>query len=401
MGLRRKVMLFVIWTGLLFFMNTNCLAMELREDSVNSEEDNASSDLTQEYFDMYLKQETLSQVDDNLYDIQRQYHYGTLLSFEEIMKLLLEGKVDEAVLLVFQNLYESIFDEILLNKELMLRLILLVIIAAVFKNYSSMLKMSFIGEQGFYITYLLMAIILMQSFSVLYGIAEETVCYICDLMKCMLPALYLSLTLCGGFATSQMMNSMFLMILTFMETVLLKVVLPGTRVYFLIVVLNPINQEDRFSKLAGLVKQGLQFILKGIVTLTIGMNVVKGMLVPVYENTRYQVLQKGLSLLPGGAALTGLSSILLGAGVLIKNSVGITLVLVLLVFAGIPILKMFIIYTIYKFIAAMVQPISDKRILSGLQGICDSTGILLRAAYTSIVLSVLSVAIVILTTNIQ
>lgn len=55
----------------------------------------------------------------------------------------------------------------------------------------------------------------------------------------------------------------------------------------------------------------------------------------------------------------------------------------------------------YKVILAMVQPISDNRILAGIQGAADSTGILLRAAATSIVLSVLSIAIIILTTNVR
>ena len=92
---------------------------------------------------------------------------------------------------------------------------------------------------------------------------------------------------------------------------------------------------------------------------------------------------------------------MVGAGILIKNSVGVTVVIIMLVLAGIPIVKMFTFYVIYKIMVAFIQPISDNRILAGIQGICDSTGILLRATATSVVLSVLSVAIVILTTNVR
>ena len=113
------------------------------------------------------------------------------------------------------------------------------------------------------------------------------------------------------------------------------------------------------------------------------------------------MLQKGLSVIPGGSTLTGLSSILVGAGMLIKNSVGITVVLILIVCSGVPLLKMFAFYVVYKVITALVQPISDNRILTGIQGISDSTGILIRATSTSLVLSILSIAIVILTTNVR
>ena len=106
-------------------------------------------------------------------------------------------------------------------------------------------------------------------------------------------------------------------------------------------------------------------------------------------------------MIPGGTSISGLSTILLGASVLIKNSIGITAVIVLLVLGGIPLLKIFCFYIVYRVILALVQPISDKRILSGIQAAADSTGILLRAAATSIILSVLSIAIVILTTNVK
>jgi stage III sporulation protein AE len=198
-----------------------------------------------------------------------------------------------------------------------------------------------------------------------------------------------------------MVNSMFLTMLTVVEKILLNVVLPGIRIYFLIVVLNQINQKDRFSKLASLIKQGLQLILKAVVTGIIGLNMMKSILLPVYENAKYNVLQKGLSVVPGGSSLSGLSTILVGAGVLIKNSVGLAAVVVLLVLASVPLLKIFIFYVIYKVILALIQPISDNRILAGIQGAADSTGVLFRATATSLVLSVLSIAIILLTTNVR
>ena len=127
----------------------------------------------------------------------------------------------------------------------------------------------------------------------------------------------------------------------------------------------------------------------------------KSLLVPVYDNAKYSVLQKGLSAIPGGSSFSALGTILLGAGVLIKNCVGISAVILLLVLGGIPLLKMFSFYVAYRVILALVQPVSDKRILAGIQGACDSTGVLVRAAGTSLVLSILSIAIVILTTNVR
>ncbi len=352
-------------------------------------------------YDTFYDQSEIEAMDQDIDEICGKYQTTQKISFREILSLLMEGNVDKAVTLSIQQFYEALFSEILINKELIIRLLIIVVIAAIFRNYSSILKMSYVGEQGFYVTYLFIAVLLIQSFSLVYGIAEETIYYINDLMKCMMPAFYLSLMFCSGLTTSHMVNTMFLSMLVFVEEILLKIILPAIRIYFLITLLNQLNKEDRFSKLAGLLKQGIHFVLKTITTGIIGLNVVKSMLIPVYENAKYNVLQKGLSVIPGGSTLTGLSSILVGAGMLIKNSVGITVVLILIVCSGVPLLKMFAFYVVYKVITALVQPISDNRILTGIQGISDSTGILIRATSTSLVLSILSIAIVILTTNVR
>ncbi|MGN0496837.1 MAG: stage III sporulation protein AE [Lachnospiraceae bacterium] len=395
MGPAKKVILLVMYMGLLFMAKTPCFALE-EENEVQSKQD-----ITDEYYSNFLGQEEIVDIDEDLQEIRRKYNLSGSISFKDIMDNLLCGQIDQAIHLAFTDFYNELMEEVLLNRELLVRIILLVIIAAVFNNYSSILKMSYVGEQGFYITYLMIAVLLIQSFTLVYEIAEETIYYIRDLMQCMLPAFYLSIVLCSGLTTSQMVNSMFVGMLSFVENILLVVFLPAIRIYFLIVLLNQLNKKDRFSKLSGLIKQGIQFGLKAITTGIIGLNVVKSMLVPVYENARYNALQKGLSMIPGGTALSGLTSIMVGAGILIKNSVGVTVVIIMLVLAGIPIVKMFAFYVIYKILVAFIQPISDNRILAGIQGICDSTGILLRATATSVVLSVLSVAIVILTTNVR
>lgn len=353
------------------------------------------------YIEEYEEAVDLEGLDADLNGIRRAYGMEEDISFQDVFQILMNGDVEGAIQKALESFYQGMLVEVLENRTLLIKLLLLIVIAAVFHNYSSILKVSYVGEQGFYITYLMIAMLLLQSFSLVYDMAEELICYIKELMECLLPAFYMSVVLCSGLTTSQMVNSMFLGMLALLEKVLLYLVLPAIRVYFLVVVLNQIQSKDRFSKLAALIKQSVCFILKAVGTGIIGLNVMKSILVPVYDNAKYSVLQKGLSLLPGGSSFSALGTILLGAGVLIKNCVGISAVLLLVVLGGIPLLKMFSFYVAYRVILAFVQPVSDKRILAGIQGACDSTGVLVRAAGTSLVLSILSIAIVILTTNVR
>lgn len=353
------------------------------------------------YYENYYENVQINHLEEELQGINHKYGRKQTISFEKVFSMLMNGQIDEVFREMFISFCENISNEIDKNREMLVKLILLVMVAAIFNTYSSIYRFSYVGEQGFYVTYIMIAILLLQSFSVVYNLAEETINYLNEIVKCLLPALYMSLIMCSGLTTSHMVNSMFLGMLSLIENVLLHVILPGTQIYFLVVVLNQISSVDRFSKLAGLLKQGLQFALKGIVTGIITLNIMKSMLVPIYDNAKFSLFQKGLSVMPGGNSLSGLSTILIGAGVLIKNSVGLTVVIILFVFGSIPLLEIMCFLVIYKVILALVQPISDNRILKGIQGAADSIGILLRATTTSIVLSVLSIAIVIMTTNVR
>ena len=395
MNKKKMIYWWILAIGLIFLCTNKDYVFASEEKSSESD------DLLESYYDNFYENVDIGSLEKELQSINHRYGKSEAISFEDVFSLLIEGRIDEAIQETTVQLYENITLEIKENSQLIIKLILLVIIAAIFNTYSSVYKFSYVGEQGFFVTYAMIAVLLLQSFSLVFDLAKETIYYINEIVTCLLPALYMSLVLCSGLTTSHMVNTMFLWMLSVIEKFLLGIVLPGVQVYFLIVLLNQISAVDRFSKLADLIKQGLQFALKGIVTGLIGLNVMKSILVPVYDNAKYNMLQKGLSIVPGGAALSGLSTILVGAGVLIKNSVGITVVIILLVMGSIPLLEIICFYVVYKVILAMVQPISDERILKGIQGAADSTGILLRATTTSLVLSVLSVAIVIMTTNIR
>lgn len=359
-----------------------------------SENDEAS------VLDMYDDVVDIGNVEKSISDITKEHDIHIDSSFEDIYRLLLARDVDKAVINCVEKLSSSLTGELMENRQLMAGLMILIVIAAIFNNYSSIMKFSYVGEQGFYITYLMTAGVLISSFTLIYDIAEESISLIRELMECMLPAFSMSLIMCSGITTSHMVNTMFIYMLSLMEKLLLYIIIPMIRIYFLIVLLNQIGGRDRFSKLAELIKQGCLFTLKTFITGILGVNVVKSMLIPMHDNIRYNMLQKGIAMIPGGSSFSGITGIVVGAGVMIKNCVGIAAVFILLIMGAIPIIKILLFYISYRILLAFTQPISDSRILAGIQGACDSTEVLLRAVATSMSMCILSIAIIVLSTNV-
>lgn len=353
-----------------------------------------------EIYDLYEDLSSLDVIGNDISEVNERYDADDAVSFEQIYTALLDGDVQAAIAMSIDGICHGLTSELLDNRVLLSRLMILIIIAAIFNNYSSVLKFSYVGDMGFYITYLMSAAILIRSFTLIYDLAENAVEYVSELMKCMLPAFSMSLVMCSGITTTQMVNTLFVWMLGIMEKLLCYGILPAIKIHFLIVLLNQLNSRDRFSKLAELIKQGTEWILKVFTAAILGLNVMKSMLVPVYENVKYNMLQKGINMIPGGSTFTGISNIMIGAGVVIKNCVGIAAVIMLVVLGCIPVVKILFFYICYRLILAAAQPVSDPRLLMGVQGACDSTAVLMRTVLTSLALCILTIAIIILTTNV-
>ena len=89
---------------------------------------------------------------------------------------------------------------------------------------------------------------------------------------------------------------------------------------------------------------------------------------------------------------------LLGTAVLVKNGIGVTGAVICIAICAVPAIQMLIMAFLYKLVAALVQPISDKRIVGCIMCMGDGSQLLLRLIFTTGVLFLLTIAIVTATT---
>lgn len=97
--------------------------------------------------------------------------------------------------------------------------------------------------------------------------------------------------------------------------------------------------------------------------------------------------------------MNSVSELLLGTGILIKNSVGATVVVILILLCAKPLLEIGILSLVYRVLAAVAEPVTDQRI-SGVLDALARTGILYaRLVVTAILMLFLSVTVVCMATG--
>ncbi len=332
----------------------------------------------------------LDDVDRQLekYEIQKSIRFSTLSS--EIM----EGDFSGAWKVIKTAALEAVAKEISANKALLVQLIFIVLIGAVFSNLSGGSGNGFVSENGFFVTYLILTSIIFASFQIVLGIVEAALTELITVIKVLLPVYVLALSFTGSVFSSNALYYVLLICIWLVEAVLLHFILPAVKFYVVLALMNHMNKEDTFSKMTGLLRSMVIWVLKTITSVIIGVNVIKTMVAPAIDSFHNNSLSRMIGALPGGGTVTLLFGTFLGAGRLVKNSIGAAGMLLILILVLLPLIKVFILMLMVKFTSALIQPIGEKRYTAVVSVLGDGCRLLLSALGTAVVMFMLSIAVI-------
>ena len=132
----------------------------------------------------------------------------------------------------------------------------------------------------------------------------------------------------------------------------------------------------------------------------IGVNVVQGLLAPAIDTLKRSALTRTAEALPWvGNAMGGVTEIVLGTAVLIKNGIGMAGAVITVAICAVPILQMLLLAFLYKLAAALVQPVSDKRIIGCIAGVSEGYEIMVKILFAAGLMFLLTVAVVAASTS--
>lgn len=326
--------------------------------------------------------------------------HGNQFDFGGYVEKLVNGEVDFSLTDIGLAAIQSVKGEIKANMGTFGRLISIALIAALFTNVSMAFKNSQVSETGYYVTYLLLFGLLVSTFVTASKIASTTIQSILTFMKVLSPAYFLAVGFSTGSATSLIYYEAALILITIADVVLIKVIIPLINFYLIVTLANNLSKEDMLSKLAGLFGNIIDWLLKSLLTAVVGFGAIQGLIVPVADRVKRSSLLKASAAIPGvGNAIGGVAETILGAGMLLKNAIGVTGLIVIIAICATPFLKLLMITVIYKAGSAVLQPISDKRIVECVSASAKSSGMLLQSVFVGAVLFLLSITIVAVTTG--
>lgn len=393
---KRFIYLFLIFYLLLYSGSILVQAEEQKE--VNMEELKEASQVN-EYNELEKSQEMmddlkLTEIEDTVDELLK----GQDFSLSDTVTSLMNGEEVLTKDYAKEIIVNALLGQIQHQKAMIMQALLIVIVAAVFSNFSNAFENAQISEVSFYIVYMLLFAIIVQAFGTLSSNLKDSITSMVNFMQVLSPAYYVAIATATGITTATMYYEMILMVIVCVQWLMLVFVLPAVNIYVLLELVNHLSKEEFLTKLTELLKTLIDWSMKTIISAVIGFQVIRGLISPVIDSLKRTLIGKTASSIPGiGNAIDSVTEIVLGSAALVRNSLGVAALIILIICCIGPLIKYAFSSLIYKAIAAVAQPISDKRIVACLSTMGEGCGLLMKILFSTQVLFMVTLAIVLVT----
>lgn len=330
----------------------------------------------------------------NLADVQKMlddFMGADSFSMKEALIKLTRGERAFSKEAVQEFVYRFFFYQLDQEKELFVKLILLILLSAVFTSFAEVFENNQIGDISFFVVYLLFFTILMDSFSKMSSSLEKTISWMTEMMKGLAPAYYMTVCAASGAASAVVFYEGVLLMVWGIQWLLLTVLLPASGMYVLLQLVNSLSREEMLGKMAELLNTAVSWGLKSLLAAVVGLQIIRNLVAPVMDSVKRGLLSKAAGALPGvGNAVNMVTELVVTSAVLVRNCLGVVILVVFVLTGAGPMLHYGILSLLYRLLAAVAQPVSDRRMVRALGTMGEGCALLLRILFTAEVLCMLA-----------
>ncbi len=295
-----------------------------------------------------------------------------------------------------------VFGEVSIYFKLMGKLMILAIFCTVLSTLSLSFKSNSTSQIAFFVCYIVLIITLTESFMISMRIVEKTIDQMTMTMHASVPVMMTLMISTGNMTTGGVFQPIVISSIQIASVILRNTVLPLVFFVSVLEIVSHISEDFKITKMVQLAYLTIKWILKGIVALFVTVMTIYGLTAPFVDGTVNKAAKSMMTAFVPvvGDALSGTVDLVMNCGVIVKNSYTIGVIIFLLLICAIPLIKVFLCMLVYQLTAAIIEPISDKRIAQCMSGMGRATGYLLATLSTVVILFILNMLILIGSSNI-
>ncbi|MFS8534756.1 MAG: stage III sporulation protein AE [Limnochordales bacterium] len=291
---------------------------------------------------------------------------------------------------------QYLVGEVIVQSRLLAQLVVAAVLCALLQNVAGSLSRA-ATEFGFLVAYMVVIFLGLQSFAIASGIGRETLGNMSSFMLALLPLLSTMLAAVGALSSAALFHPMLITAVTLVVNVVDQVVLPLLFLAAAVGVAGHVVAEFPLSRLSGLLRHGAVTVLGLGFTVFLGVMVIRGAIAPVADGVALRAAKflAGTFIPVVGGMMADAVEVVVGGSLLVKNALGVLGLVVLFLMLAFPMAKILALVVIYRLATALVQPISDARLVDALGTLADTLTVLMAAVATAALMFFVGILVIV------
>ncbi len=314
---------------------------------------------------------------------------------KQLMEELVSGNAREELQTMPQKILNFILGEIKVNFSLLVKIIVVIFLSALIKNLQGSFKESTVGELAYFACYAAIVTMVALGFQSVLQYAKEVLDTVDSITGFAIPAMLALLISSGSIVSGSALQPVLLVAIQVTVKIFRTVFLPLCFLSGILYLANGLSSKIKISGMAGLLKQVVGWGLAGILTLYGSLVAIQGVTGAVIDGAATKTAKVAMNtLIPvAGKYMADATDTIINCALIIKNTAGAATMMVTLAACLVPILKIFVIILLYRFAAAIIEPVAEDRMFHCLTDVSNCMKTMLGVVGAAVFMFLLSIGV--------
>ncbi len=318
-------------------------------------------------------------------------------SFADTVEDIMAGEWSLSLSGIASKILRSVFAEVFSQLSLMRKILFIAVLCSFLKTLENSFGGKAAEELGFYVCYILLIYIVMTSFyecaNIVVGVTDSLI----FMLEAMIPAFIAVTALSGRVVQSGIMGPFIMGCAGIMSYAVKTMIVPAIGMTAMLKIANNISDRGILTHLSDLMEKIITIALKACAFGFMAVTTLQKTGTAGLDGIVSETAKSAVGAVPVvGKVMEGAVETAASFTGLIRSSVGLGTVFLVTAIVFIPFVKLGVIWFIYKFAAAVIEPVSEPRLIKALSAAGDFSALLMAAVFVVAVMFVFS-AIVLLT----
>lgn len=362
------------WSQILPIILLTFLFLSFPKGQAIAEDSESEGINPQELMETQIEALNLDELKKYWEDILREYGGFLPESQKGSIYEFIKGEKEFSLKEWFSGFLKYLFHEFLVNGKLLGTLIMLTIFSMFLQTLQNSFEKSTVSKVAYSIVFMVLIIIALNSFHVAIEYTNQAIHTMTSFIIALIPLLLALIASSGGLVSAAFFHPVILFLMNISGTFIQFVVLPFLFLSALLHIVSTLTEHYKVTQLGNLLRNWSIGLLGLFLTVFLGVISVQGASAAITDGVTIRTAKfiTGNFIPVIGRMFTDATDTVISASVLLKNTVGIAGVAILLLIVAFPAIKILMISFIYKFAAAILQPLGGGPIIKCLDIISKS-----------------------------